>query len=163
MWSVIRHLTVITKMEVMYAGPFGIAGYLAGLTYIKRTSNTAKDVVNNAMTKLIKDKTKVWFFPEGTRRNTGEIHNFKKGAFHLAIDNQIPIVPVVFSTYKYFLNHEKKIFNSGEIIMTALPEISTKGLTSNDIDILIEKTKKAMTKVYKRTSDEVSNSNKLSE
>jgi lysophosphatidate acyltransferase len=154
-------VTVITKKDLMFAGPFGLFCYLADIIFISRSNKNSRDIVNEAMEKVKRDKTKVWFFPEGTRRNTGEIHEFKKGAFYLAIDNQIPIVPVVFSTYKYFLNHKKKIFGSGEIIMTVMPEISTKGLKTNDIDDLIEKTRASMTKVYKRTSDEVSKSKKI--
>lgn len=56
---------------------------------------------------------KLWFFPEGTRRNTGEIHPFKKGAFYVAINSQLPVLPVVFSSY-YFLCKEEKRFDSGE-------------------------------------------------
>jgi len=35
----------------------------------------------------------VIFFVEGTRTPTGELLPFKKGAFHFAIDNQLPILP----------------------------------------------------------------------
>lgn len=58
-------------------------------------------------------QVKLWIFPEGTRHNTGEIHPFKKGAFHMAIRSQLPILPVVFSSY-YFLSAEEKRFDSGK-------------------------------------------------
>lgn len=58
---------------------------------------------------------KLWIFPEGTRHNTGEIHPFKKGAFHVAIRSQLPILPVVFSSY-YFLSAEEKRFDSGKYL-----------------------------------------------
>lgn len=54
----------------------------------------------------------MWFFPEGTRRNTGVIHPFKKGAFYVAINSQLPVLPVVFSSY-YFLCKEEKRLDSG--------------------------------------------------
>lgn len=56
---------------------------------------------------------KLWIFPEGTRHNTGEIHPFKKGAFHVAIRSQLPILPVVYSSY-YFLSAEEKRFDAGK-------------------------------------------------
>lgn len=59
-------------------------------------------------------QTKLWIFPEGTRFNKGSIQPFKKGAFYLAIDSQIPIMPVVFSQY-YFLDNESKTFEPGTI------------------------------------------------
>ena len=47
-----------------------------------------------------------------------------------------------------------KIFNDGEIIITALPEVSTKGMHLSDIDKLIDKVRSDMTEVYNRTSNE---------
>lgn len=57
---------------------------------------------------------KLWIFPEGTRRGDGKIHNFKKGGFHMALSEQIPILPIVFSYYN-FLDHKKKYFNEGKV------------------------------------------------
>ena len=54
----------------------------------------------------------MWVFPEGTRNNTGDILPFKKGAFHVAIAAQIPVLPVIFSSY-YFLDNKNKEFESG--------------------------------------------------
>ena len=34
-------------------------------------------------------------FPEGTRSLTTEIGRFKEGAFKAAIDNKVPIIPIV--------------------------------------------------------------------
>lgn len=101
-----------------------------------------------AMGELKKSGTKLWIFPEGTRRNTNQIHGFKKGAFYLAVQHQIPLQPVVYSSYKNFINDDKKIYDGGEIIMTAMPRISTEGLTEADIPALIERTKKLMEEVY---------------
>jgi 1-acyl-sn-glycerol-3-phosphate acyltransferase len=54
----------------------------------------------------------MWIFPEGTRRKNAELLPFKKGAFHIAMQNKLPIVPVIISPYT-FINDEKKIFNHG--------------------------------------------------
>jgi lysophosphatidate acyltransferase len=51
-------------------------------------------------------------FPEGTRNGSATLLPFKKGAFHVAISSQTPIQPVVISRY-HFLDHRKKVFNSG--------------------------------------------------
>lgn len=36
-------------------------------------------------------------FPEGTRSPDGEIRKFKLGAFRLALENKVPILPIVIS------------------------------------------------------------------
>lgn len=154
-WPVIRKMTVIAKRELLFVGSFGISMFLAGLTFISRSSGVkAGQAMNEIMEKLKKEKTKLWVFPEGTRRNTGKIHEFKKGAFHSAIQAQVPIVPVVFSSYKHFLDTKNKTFGSGEIIITALPEISTEGLTAANVDDLVQHTRMLMIKTYEATSKE---------
>lgn len=150
-------MTAIAKRELLMTGTFGISMYLAGLTFINRKAGaSAAKAMNDTVEDLKAQKTKLWVFPEGTRRNTGEIHQFKKGAFHAAIHAQVPIVPLVFSSYKSFLDMDKKILNKGEVIVTILPEIPTNGMTSADVDNLIEQTRKVMIEAYDKTSREVS-------
>ncbi|KZC13289.1 1-acyl-sn-glycerol-3-phosphate acyltransferase alpha [Dufourea novaeangliae] len=154
-WPVMEKCTVIGKKELFYAWPFGLAAWLCGLIFIDRMNSEKARTVMNTATNHIKDKKiKLWIFPEGTRHNTGEIHPFKKGAFHVAITSQLPILPVVFSSY-YFLSSKEKRFDSGQVIITSLPPISTKGLSTGDIEHLMQKTQNVMTEVFQTTSREV--------
>ena len=148
--------TVVAKREIFFVWPFGLAAWLAGLIFIDRVKGEkARQVLNTVNTKIKQQNIKLWVFPEGTRRNTGELHSFKKGAFHLAIDEQIPIMPVVFSSYCTFLNDKKKILNAGNVIITALQPIPTKGLTKKDMPELMEKVHATMLEAYKQASAEV--------
>jgi lysophosphatidate acyltransferase len=147
-------MTCIAKKELIFVPGFGTAGYLGGLVFINRNGKEGKQKMSNAMQELKKNNIKLWVFPEGTRRNTGMIHDFKKGAFHTAIQEDINIVPVVFSSYKKFLDKEKKFFEDGEIIIKALPEVSTKGLKISDIDNLMFKIRSDMTEVYHEITKE---------
>jgi len=94
-------------------------------------------------------------FFAGTRRNTGEVHAFKKGAFHVAIQGQVPILPVVFSSYKHFLDDKRRSFISGEIIMEALSPIPTRGLSANDIDQLMQQTRQLMIDTFNANTKEI--------
>lgn len=157
-----KKCTVVAKHELFYAWPFGLGAWLAGLIFINRNhSTTARGTMNAAVEYIKKKSMKLWIFPEGKRHNTNDVHEFKKGAFFSAVDAQIPILPVVFSTFTTFLNKEHKIFTDGEIIVTTLPPISTEGLTRDDIESLMEKTRNAMLKVYRETSTEVQDRLKL--
>ena len=45
--------------------------------------------------KAILGKNSVMIFPEGTRSKDGNLQPFKSGAFHLAIENKVPVIPIV--------------------------------------------------------------------
>ncbi|XP_011879603.1 PREDICTED: 1-acyl-sn-glycerol-3-phosphate acyltransferase alpha [Vollenhovia emeryi] len=154
-WPVMDKCTVVAKKEIFYAWPVGLAAWLCGLIFIDRmNSEKARSALNTATKEITDKKIKLWIFPEGTRHNTGEIHPFKKGAFHVAIRSQLPILPVVFSSY-YFLSAEEKRFDAGRVLVTTLPPISTEGLGTDDVEGLMEKTRSAMSEVFHATSREI--------
>ncbi|OXU25070.1 hypothetical protein TSAR_000908 [Trichomalopsis sarcophagae] len=155
LWPVMDKCTVVAKKEIFYAWPFGLAAWLCGLIFIDRmNSEKARSTINTAVEYLKENKIKLWIFPEGTRRNTGEIHSFKKGAFHVAINAQLPILPVVYSSY-YFMSKSEKRLDSGRVIITTLPPISTEGLDVKDVPDLMEKTRALMTQVFHNTNKEI--------
>ncbi|KAJ3330649.1 Trafficking protein particle complex 8 [Blyttiomyces sp. JEL0837] len=62
---------------------------------------------------------------------------FKKGAFHLAIQGQMPIVPIVASSYHDVYNLKRCLFEGGLVRVKVLPPIPTAGLTTADVDELM--------------------------
>ncbi|KAK4702501.1 lysophosphatidate acyltransferase, partial [Phenoliferia sp. Uapishka_3] len=90
----------------------------------------------------------LFIFPEGTRSAsaTPTLLPFKKGAFHLAVAAQLPIVPIICENYAALYSAKEKRFDSGELVIKVLPPIPTTGLTSSsaDIAILVEKTRNLM-------------------
>lgn len=162
-WPVMNKCTVVAKRELFFAWPFGLAAWLSGLIFINRMqSNRARDELCRATTNIINKKIKLWIFPEGTRRNTGDLHPFKKGAFHVAIDAQLPILPVVFSSYRRFLDDKNKRLDSGKIIISTLPPISTVGLNKSDLDSLMSHTYDLMNKEFQLITKEVVDQMKIS-
>lgn len=155
-WPVMNKCTVVAKRELFFAWPFGLAAWLCGLIFINRMqSDASRKKLTDSATSIKNKKIKMWIFPEGTRRNTGQMHSFKKGAFHVAIDAQLPILPVVFSSYRSFLDDNQRQFNSGHVIITTLPPIQTAGLTKIDLDHLMQHTYDVMNKEFLLTTKEV--------
>ena len=102
-------------------------------------------VINRASTKeamqLVHTRGKQWLakgasvaiFPEGTRSKDGEIHNFKAGAFILAKDAEVPILPIV-------LDGTDRVFRKGffmnwsnRITIKILPPISKEDVVERPI------------------------------
>lgn len=156
-----RRTTAIARMLLLFTGPFGLGAWLSGLVYINKSSrDSGKQKMNEAMQKLKSEKTKLWVFPEGYRNHSGQIAEFKKGAFHMAVQAQVPILPIVLSSYKFFMRKNERFFGRGEIIIETLPEISTKGLKTEDIDKLMEHTRDLMIKKYEELNKEIESRSK---
>lgn len=90
---------------------------------------------------------------------------FKLGAFRLAIEAQVPIVPIVFSSYKGLYNVDKSTKNyywrPGCVTIKCLDPIETKGMTlENDLERLIEITRKRMLDAYLTIESKVYNQEK---
>ena len=78
----------------------------------------------------------VYIFPEGTISNEGKLKPFKNGAFKLAIDKQIPIVPIVYKkNWKILQNGGffKSMAGPGMISAQVLEPIATKGMNDENL------------------------------
>lgn len=115
--------------------------------------------VDQAIERLREDDPYIWIFPEGTRSQGGQMGQFKRGAFLMAIKAQVPIIPMVSKPLKFVLDVPKKLAVGGRHEIKILPSIPTLGMTVQDLPQLIEKCEKiyaeAMAKYLNCTTDEV--------
>lgn len=84
---------------VMKAGiakiPFvGAACRAAGFIFVDNTSAKSATQSVYAAEKCLKSGSSIVVFPEGSRSYTGRMIKFKKGAFQMAVDLHVPIVPI---------------------------------------------------------------------
>lgn len=86
----------VAKKELERVPLFGPAWKAAGHISIDRENRArAIESLKRAGDMVRRDGGVVIIFPEGTRSKTGELQPFKKGAFNLAIQADLPIVPSV--------------------------------------------------------------------
>jgi 1-acyl-sn-glycerol-3-phosphate acyltransferase len=83
----------------------------------------------------------IMMFPEGTRSQTGELLPFKDGAFRLAIEAGVPVLPLVLAGTKDCRPKGSKWFGHARAAVRVLEPISTEGLTIDDLATLREKTR----------------------
>jgi lysophosphatidate acyltransferase len=91
---------------------------LSKTVFIDRANRaTARAAFDGAAKTMRTERQSVFIFPEGTRSyaEQPEMLPFKKGAFHLAIQAQVPIVPVVVANYSHVFNLKKKLFKPGVV------------------------------------------------
>lgn len=120
---------------------------LSKTVFIDRANRTtARAAFDSAANTMRTQRQNVFIFPEGTRSyaDQPELLPFKKGAFHLAIQAGVPIVPIVVANYAHVLNVKKREFHPGVIDVSVLPPISTEGMSAENVDALMKKTRDAM-------------------
>ncbi|KAM6296550.1 1-acyl-sn-glycerol-3-phosphate acyltransferase alpha-like [Aegotheles albertisi] len=143
----------IAKKEILYMGTFGLACWLGGLIFIDRKKKEeAITTLTEVAHSLHKENLRVLIFPEGTRNHNGSMLPFKRGAFQLAVKAQVPIIPVVISSYCNFYSQKEKRFTPGRSIIQILPEVETLGLVPDDVPKLTEQVRDSMLTAYQRIS-----------
>jgi len=83
----------------------------------------------------------VMMFPEGTRSKTGELLKFKDGAFRLAIEAGVPILPVAISGTKDCLQKGSSRLGNANACARVLAPISTDGATLGDVPEIRDRTR----------------------
>ena len=111
-------------------------------------SKSRKDVYDKSIKKL-KRGVSVCIFPEGGVPEPGIVlREFKNGAFNLAIQFQIPIVPLSFydceRRFPYFFAYNYFVGGPGKLRARFHDFIETKGLKENDRDMLKNKVYKLL-------------------
>ncbi|XP_069630227.1 1-acyl-sn-glycerol-3-phosphate acyltransferase alpha isoform X1 [Haliaeetus albicilla] len=146
----------IAKRELLYMGAVGVACWLGGIIFIdrKRTHDAISVMAEAAHTMLSQD-VRVWVFPEGTRNHSGSMLPFKRGAFHLAVQAQVPVVPIVISSYQHFYSKRERRFTAGQCVIQVLPPLPTRGLGPADVPALTERVRTAMLEAFEALSAEL--------
>ncbi len=97
---------------------------------------------------IIKDlKYHVVIFPEGTRTTDGKLQKFKKGGFHMAINTQVPIIPIAVKGGFNYKPKTRWYIKPSIIDIEVGNPIDVSKYTVNDIDSLIDDTRKEFLKL----------------
>ena len=81
----------------------------------------------------------VMFFPEGTRSPDGHLQAFKDGAFQLAIESGVPVLPVVVQGTRACRPKGNLWFGDASAVVRVLAPVSTSGMTLADVPALKER------------------------
>ncbi|KAL1838839.1 hypothetical protein VTJ49DRAFT_2162 [Mycothermus thermophilus] len=144
-----KYCSVTAKASLRRVPFLGWFMALSGTVFLNRSnSQDARQALAGAVEEMRSRRHSVYIFPEGTRSYTKEptLLPFKKGAFHLAVQAQVPIVPVVVANYSHVLWIKGWMFKSGRIPVKVLDPIPTTGLTAADVDDLTRSTRELMLK-----------------
>ena len=132
----------IMKMELRRTPLLGKACESMGHIFVDRSSPMrAQKSLEAAKDRLLQGNNSIFLFPEGTRSSNGKIGRFKRGAFTIARDLHLPIIPVTISGAYNVLPKGGWHITPGSITMTIHNPIDTTNLTDNNLNEMIEQVK----------------------
>jgi 1-acyl-sn-glycerol-3-phosphate acyltransferase len=134
--------TLPTQLRILAKASLGRIPFLgwhlhrAGHVLVDR-ANPGPSVMRK-MEDLVREGASLIVFPEGTRSDDGTLGRFKAGAFIIAIDHHLPIVPLTLSGTAAIMRKGHVTTRPGDVDVTVHPTVSTTGLVREDVRALIE-------------------------
>ncbi|MGR7023010.1 wax ester/triacylglycerol synthase family O-acyltransferase [Geodermatophilus sp. URMC 62] len=126
--------TGVAKKELAKTPGFGLAFRLADVAFVDRGDPAqARKALEPAVERL-REGISLVIAPEGTRSATPTLGAFKKGAFHVAMQAGVPIVPIVLRNTGELMWRGATTIHPGVVQVRVLPPVPTDGWTAEDLD-----------------------------
>ena len=126
----------LSKAELFRIPIMGWMMWLAGDIPVKRGFGPSAVEAMERCRKALRQRVSVMIFPEGTRSKTAELLPFKDGAFRLAIEAGVPILPLALSGTGTALPKHGWRFGRAAAHLRVLEPVDTAGLTLADVPAL---------------------------
>jgi len=133
-----RRIGLLAKKELLKVPVLGVGMGFVNVMAIDRSNRESAIRTTEAAAQRIKSGVSFAVFVEGTRAKPGELLPFKKGAFYMARQAGVPVVPVAIKNSDVLMGKGTGEARSGTIEMVFMKPIDTTRLTTDDdIDRLV--------------------------
>ena len=120
----------VAKAELFRIPVVGWMLRLAGDIPVDRSDRRSGAKMLLMAARYLQSKCSVIFFAEGTRSLDGKVGQFNDGAFHLAIREQVPVLPIVVEGSRACIPKRSLLFGKkASVFLKVLPPIETSGMT----------------------------------
>lgn len=119
--------TGVAKKEAKNIPGFGQLFQIADVAFIDRGNVADPRAVMAPVVDRLRAGLSIVLSPEGTRSPTPRLGPFKKGAFHIALQAQVPIIAMVMKGQNEVLWRGSQVMRPGTIEVVVLPPIDTSG------------------------------------
>ena len=145
----------LAKAELFRIPLFGFAMRRAGYISIDRTDRQAAFISLKTAAKTIREGASVIIFPEGTRSPDGNISPFKKGGFVLALDSEIPIVPVILHGTRSIMPKKQLRIVPGTVVVEITEPIDISGYTRKNKEALMDRIRNIICEAFEKNRTEI--------
>lgn len=139
-----QNIKWVQKKELRKIPFVGKACEIAGHVYVDQSNlRSMKDTIVQAEAQL-KKGVSMTIFPEGSRTSDGKMGRFKRGAFIIASEMNLPIVPVTVNGPFDLMKIHTYLINPGKLELIIHEPIPTKDLAEEAIPDLIAQTRESV-------------------
>ena len=146
-----RRIGLFAKKELLKVPILGFGMGFVNIMAIDRSNRERALETVRAATERIRSGISFGVFAEGTRARPGELLPFKKGAFYMAVETGVSVVPVAIKNTDVLMGKGTGTARAGTIEMVILPPVETKGLSAD------EDVKRLTAEVRARVEEELNN------
>jgi 1-acyl-sn-glycerol-3-phosphate acyltransferase len=140
-----RRIGLLAKKELLKVPVLGVGMGFVNVMAIDRTNRESAIRTTEAAARRIQSGVSFGVFVEGTRALPGELLPFKKGAFYMARQTGVPVVPVAIRYSDELMGKGTGKAKSGTIEMVIMAPVETSALsTDQDITDLIATVRNAI-------------------
>lgn len=135
----------VMKHELRKIPVIGICCEKLGHVFINRDNTEAAIASLNEARARLANGASVLFFPEGTRSRDGQLKPFKKGAFKMAQDLHIPVLPVTLSgTFDILPAGTLRLHPGASARLILHPPLTVTGHSDTELQTLVRQSRAAI-------------------
>lgn len=149
-----RDFTAIAKHEIALNPLVGPVFRVADTVFIDRRNPEKAVEALRPVVDTLRSGLSVAIAPEGTRSSGDRLGAFKKGPFHVAMQAQVPVVPIVIHNASDVLPKGAFFVRPGTVHIEVLPPVATENWSAGNVDAHVAEMRHAFLTVLGQQSDE---------
>ncbi|MDX1733790.1 MAG: lysophospholipid acyltransferase family protein, partial [Halioglobus sp.] len=126
----------VMKTEVRRSPLIGSGTAMMGHIFVDRADHDAAIHELHVLEDNLQPGMSILVFPEGTRSRSGRLQAFKMGAFHMAVELQVPILPITIRGTNAILTPDTMDLNPGRAELIVHPPISRADVVASSPEAL---------------------------
>ena len=144
LFMVLPRLAAVLKQGLRGIPLLGYVMALGSFIYVDRADRDSRRKTLAACVATLRKGISLLIFPEGTRSRDESLLPFRPGPFSIAIEAQMPIVPVTVHGSRELMPKGAGGLRPGTVTVTLHPPVETQGMSAQDRTELMRKVRETM-------------------
>jgi len=142
----------LAKKELFHIPLFGHAMARVGYISIDRSNRKEAFKSLDIAAEKIRNGVSVVIFPEGTRSREFKVNQFKKGGFVLAVDAQVPIIPILIDGTWHIMSKNGLRIKPGKVFLEIMEPVETSEYSRKTKNDLMEKVRRIISSSFEEST-----------